>query len=155
MLDTSPANRRRLSGPGLRTFIAIADLWRLNQEERLIVLGGPSPAAYSKWCEHAAQHSDITLDADVLMRISAVIGIHMALNILYEDEQDGVAWLRDANRTLIFGGKSPMGMLLSDTQDGLNTVRWFLDAECSGAYMSPQQGDPEFPPFEPGDFIVS
>jgi len=30
-----PSNRRRLSAPGLWTFIAIADLWELNDEERL------------------------------------------------------------------------------------------------------------------------
>jgi hypothetical protein len=34
-----PSNRRRLSTPGLRTFLAIADLWGLELERRLPVLG--------------------------------------------------------------------------------------------------------------------
>ena len=38
----SPANRRRLSAPGLRTFLAIADLWGLTEEERRLVLGLPA-----------------------------------------------------------------------------------------------------------------
>ena len=28
----APANRKRLSAPALRTFLAIADLWGLNEE---------------------------------------------------------------------------------------------------------------------------
>jgi hypothetical protein len=38
----TPANRRRLSAPGMRTFLAIADLWKLTEEERRLVLGLPS-----------------------------------------------------------------------------------------------------------------
>src|SRR5262249_50050782 len=41
-LDASrfaPANRKRLSAPALRTFLAIADLWGLSEEQRLLVLG--------------------------------------------------------------------------------------------------------------------
>ena len=44
-LDVSrfaPANRRRLSAPALRTFVTIADLWGLTEEQRLLVLGFPA-----------------------------------------------------------------------------------------------------------------
>jgi hypothetical protein len=37
----APANRRALSGPGLRAFVAIADLWGLNEVDRVIILGLP------------------------------------------------------------------------------------------------------------------
>ena len=33
------ANRRRLSAPGMRTFLAIADLWALDESQRLLMLG--------------------------------------------------------------------------------------------------------------------
>ena len=48
-LDSSrfaPANRRRLSAPALRTFLAIADLWGLTEEQRRLVLGYPSLIPY-------------------------------------------------------------------------------------------------------------
>ncbi len=41
-LRFAPANRRRLSGPALRTFLAIADLWKLNEGQRRLILGYPS-----------------------------------------------------------------------------------------------------------------
>ena len=34
-----PETRKRLSAPGLRTLLAIADLWHLTRAERLMVLG--------------------------------------------------------------------------------------------------------------------
>src|ERR1700743_1201894 len=75
----APANRRRLSAPALRTFLAIADLWGLTEAERLLVLGYPSRSTYHNWCKQAREHGAFTLDVDVLTRISVVFGIHQAL----------------------------------------------------------------------------
>src|SRR6201990_814808 len=83
-LDNSrfaPANRRRLSAPALRTFLAIADLWGLTEEQRLLILGYPSRSTYHSWCKQAREHGAFTLDVDVLTRISAVLGIHQGLGI--------------------------------------------------------------------------
>src|SRR5882757_4309487 len=83
-LDSSrfaQANRRRLSAPVLRTFLAIADLWGLTEEQRLLVLGCPARSTYHSWCKRVREHDAITLDVDVLMRISAVLGIHQALGV--------------------------------------------------------------------------
>ena len=88
------ANRRRLSAPALRTFLAIADLWGLTEEQRLLVLGYPSRSTYHNWCKQAREHGAFTLDVDVLTRISAVFGIHQALGILFPSERLGVDWLR-------------------------------------------------------------
>src|SRR5258708_27614316 len=92
-LDNSrfaPANRRRLSAPALRTFLAIADLWGLTEEQRLLILGYPSRSTYHNWCKQARDHGAFTLDVDVLTRISAVLGIHQRLGILLPTEQFGV-----------------------------------------------------------------
>ena len=78
----SPAQRRRLSAPGLRTFLAIADLWGLNEDERLLILGFPSRSTYYNWVRAVREHRDFTLDVDLLTRISAVLGIHQALGVL-------------------------------------------------------------------------
>ena len=61
----APANRKRLSPPALRTFLAIADLWRLTEEQRLLVLGYPSRSTYHNWCKQAREHGAFTLDVDV------------------------------------------------------------------------------------------
>ncbi len=151
----APANRRRLSAPGLRTFIAIADLWGLNEEQRRLVLGLPSRSTYQNWVKAAREHRDITLDVDVLTRISAVLGIHQALGVLYGTEQDGIAWLRGPQRTTVFGGGPPMDLVTSGTQDGLLIVRRFLDAARGGSYMAPNEIDAGFQPYTDADIVVA
>ena len=137
------ANRRRLSAPGLRTFLAIADLWRLTEGERLLILGLPSRSTFYNWVRAVREHRDITLDVDVLIRISAVLGIHQALGVLHGSEHDGAAWLRTPHSGLVFGGHPPMNLVTSGTQDGLMTVRRFLDAARGGIYMEPGPADLE------------
>ena len=52
-------NRKRLSAPALRTFLAIADLWGLTEEQRLLILGYPSRSTYHNWCRQAREHGII------------------------------------------------------------------------------------------------
>ena len=73
----APANRRRLSAPALRTFLAIADLWGLNETERRMILGLPSRSTYHGWVKLARGHGEVTLDVDVLTRMSAVLGVDL------------------------------------------------------------------------------
>ncbi|NMJ41065.1 DUF2384 domain-containing protein [Roseomonas sp. JC162] len=135
------ANRRRLSGPAMRTFIAIADLWALSQDDRLLVLGLPSRSTYYGWVKAARDGEDITLPTDTLLRISAVLGIHKALRILFASDADGLRWLREPHAALPFGGQPPIALALGGTQDGLMLLRRFLDAARGGLYMAPNAAD--------------
>jgi hypothetical protein len=150
-LDVSrfaPANRKRLSAPAMRTFIAIADLWGLTEEQRRLVLGYPSRSTLHSWAKVAREHGELTLGVDVLTRISAVLGIHQALGVLHGDERDGIAWLRRPHASVVFGGQLPLDLVTSGTQDGLMTVRRFLDAARGGLYMEPNAAGAEFVPYE-------
>ena len=140
-LDTSrfaPANRRRLSAPALRTFLAIADLWGLTEEQRLLILGYPSRSTYHNWCKQAREHGAFTLDVDVLTRISAVFGIHQALGILFPQERLGVDWLRSPHHEVVFG---------------LLSVRRFLDGARGGLYMPPNTIDEAFTPYDDTEIV--
>jgi Protein of unknown function (DUF2384) len=150
----APANRRRLSAPALRTFLAIADLWGLTEEQRLLVLGYPSRSTYHNWCKQARQHGGaFTLDVDVLTRISAVLGIHQGLGVLFPTEQLGVAWLRTPHQAIPFSGRPPLAPVISGSQDGLLTVRRFLDGARGGLYMQPNSLDEAFTPYEDADIV--
>jgi len=150
----APANRRRLSAPALRTFLAIADLWGLSEQQRLLVLGFPSRSTYHNWCKQAREHGAFTLDVDVLTRISAVLGIHQALGTLFADERQGVDWLRTPHQALVFGGQPPLDLLASGSQDGLLTVRRFLDGARGGVYMAPNSIDEAFTPYDDADIVI-
>ena len=89
----------------------------------------------------------------MLTRISAVFGIHQALGILFPSEQDGVAWLRGPHDALVFGGRPPLDLITSGAQDGLLTVRRFLDGARGGVYMAPNSLDAAFTPYDDSEIV--
>ncbi|MBX3447900.1 MAG: DUF2384 domain-containing protein [Parvibaculaceae bacterium] len=149
----APTNRRRLSAPALRTFLTIADLWGLTEEQRLLVLGCPARSTYHNWCKRVREHDAITLDVDVLLRISAVLGIHQALGVLFPDERSGVEWLTMPHGAIVFGGRPPLSLLTSGSQDGLLSVRRFLDGARGGLYMPPGSIDEAFEPYTDEELV--
>src|SRR5260370_17998213 len=143
----APANRRRLSAPALRTFLAIADLWGLTEEQRLLILGYPSRSTYHNWCKQAREHGAFTLDVDVLTRISAVLGIHQGLGILFPTEQLGVEWLRAPHSAVVFGGRPPPDLVTHGPPDGVVSVRRFLRRARGGLYIQPNTLDAAVKPY--------
>ena len=131
------AARARLSGPGLRTFLNIAALWQLSERERLLLLGSPARSTYHNWVAKAQAGTRITLPLDTLLRISAVLGIHKALRILFADSTRALQWLRSENAAPLFGGQRPIDLLLSGTQVGPLELRRFLDAWRGGVFATP------------------
>jgi hypothetical protein len=157
-LETSrfaSANRRRLGAPGLRTFLAIADLWGLGEDQRLRVLGMPSRSTYYGWVKAAREHRDVTLDVDVLLRISAVLGVYQALRVLNDTEAAGLAWLHTPHAAPLFGGRPPLELMTNGTQDGLILVRRFLDAARGGLYLGPTGLDLEFDRYTDKDVVFT
>lgn len=151
----SSVARRRLSAPGLRTFLAIANLWSLSEEQRRIILGMPPRSTYQSWVRAVREHRDILLDVDVLTRISAVLGIHQALGILHATEAEGLAWLRGPHHAIVFGGKPPIEMMTNGSQDALLTVRRFLDGARGGLYMAPNVIDRGATLYTDADLLLS
>ena len=150
----APENRRRLSAPGFRSFIAVADLWGLNEEQRRLVLGYPSRSTYHSWAKLAREHGEFTLDVDTLTRISAVLGIHQALGVLFDSEAAGVDWLRGPHAAPLFGGQPPLALVTAGTQDGLMAVRRFLDAARGGLYMPPNAADTGDARYTDADIVI-
>jgi hypothetical protein len=105
------------------------------------VLGLPSLRRFRAWAKAAREQRDLILGVDVLTRISAVLGIHQALSILFATEREAVNWLTGPHRAPVFGGGPPIELVVSGTLDGVLTVRRFLDAACLGEYMSANEVD--------------
>ena len=75
--------------------------------------------------------------------------------MLYNSEEQGVAWLRGPHLAAVFGGRPPMELLTCGTQDGLLTVRCFLDAARSGIYVVPNEIDTNFQHYTDADIIFN
>ena len=151
----STENRRKLSGPGFRAFLAVADLWGLSEPERLMVLGLPARSTYFEWVSKVQAGRDLTLSVDALLRVSAVLGVHKALRILFGGSKDEeVAWRRDPHDAPAFGGQPPMALLANGTQDGIMLVRRYLDAFRGGVFAAPGAIDRDFEPYSGDDIVI-
>lgn len=148
-----PTNRRKLSAPGFRTFLAIADLWKLTEVQCLLVVGYPTRRTYHNWRKRAGEHRAFTLNVDTLTRISAVLGIHQRLGILFSAERAGIKWLRTPNSVIIFGASPPLDLVTCGTLDGLLTVCQFLDGVL-GDHLRTSGPDWVFMPYEDAEIVI-
>lgn len=126
---TAPAfNRKDLSGPALRTFFRIADLWDLSADEQMTLLGVTARSTFFKW----KKDSNTVLPKDTLERISYILGVYKALQILLPDESAADEWVKRPNAAPLFGGQSALDRMLSGQVADLFVVRQYLDAQRGG-----------------------
>jgi hypothetical protein len=123
-----PTVRRRLSGPGLRTFFKVAGEWGLTVEQQRVLLGGVPASTYHKWKGGAVG----TLSYDLLERISLVLGTYKGLKLLFADDAGGLRWLKAPNSDRPFTGGSPLDRMLRGSIDDLYAVRRYLDGWRQG-----------------------
>lgn len=148
------SKRRQLSAPGLRTFLTIADRWGWTVAERLLVLGSPDRSTYVGWIAKARTGQELTLPVDVLLRISAVLGIYKALKILFGSEPAGLDWLTGPHDGPSFGGQPPMALVTNGTMDGPMLVRRYLDAERGGVLGPPGLMDEASTLYSDDDIVI-
>jgi hypothetical protein len=120
-----PVSVERLASAGLRTFFRIAALWQLSVDEQITLLGSPARSTYFRWKKEGAT----ALPRDVLERLSYVVGIFKALQVLLPDEAAADGWVRRPNDAAPFGGRSALDRMLSGNVVDLYEVRRYLDAE--------------------------
>lgn len=149
----SRENRLRLSGPGLRTFVAIADRWALTEAPRRHLLGSPSRRTYRNWCRRALVHEPITLSIDVLTRISLVLNIHKSLGIPFPGQQETRDWLTTPHDAPPFHGQAPI-QIMTLKPDGLISTYRFLVGAQEGLYMRPNSVDASFTPWHDREISI-
>lgn len=124
----SPEARQRLSPSALKAFFSVMEHWHVRDEDARALLGGISNGPFYAMKKQPAER---VLDADTLLRVSYLIGIFKALNILHgralADE-----WVRLPNTNRIFGGLTPLAYMLKGGITALQTVRRLLDARRGG-----------------------
>ena len=121
-------DRESLSGPALRTFFRIAQLWKLSNDEQMILLGISARSTYYKW----KKNTDVVLSKDTLERISYIVGIYKSLQILLPDEKLADEWVKLPNSAPLFDGQSALDLMMSGRVADLFIVRQYLDAERGG-----------------------
>lgn len=116
-----------LGPPGLRAFFQIADRWGLDANTQMNILDLASPTMLDRW-----RIQPPPLQRATLLRISYVLAIYRALQILLPIPDRADAWITKPNSAPGFGGRSAADILSSGKIEDLIFVRAYLTAEISG-----------------------
>jgi hypothetical protein len=122
---TGTSDLSSAGGAGLRAFANIAERWGLTVAEQLKLLGIASRSTFFKW----RREREPRVPQDTLERLSYLLGIYKALQILLPDPRAADEWVRKPNTAPPFGGGSALDRMLSGQVADLYVVRQYLDAQ--------------------------
>jgi len=120
-------NRIRLSPAAIKGLLRIAEHWKLRDEDARALLGGMSSGSFYGLKGRQGE----VLDEDQLTRISLLIGVYKALNILYSRKLAD-SWMSLPNTNPMFGGSSPLNYIKKGGIPAFIRVRQLLDARRGG-----------------------
>ena len=119
--------QERLSRSGIQAFFKIAQAWQLRDEDARQLLGGVSNGVFYQL--KGGQKK--ILDQDKLTRVSLILGIFKALNILYSRKLAD-AWVNLPNSNPLFEGEAPLAYMIRGGVPAFMRVRQLLDARRGG-----------------------
>jgi Protein of unknown function (DUF2384) len=120
-------NQIRLSPAAIKGLLRIAEHWKLRDEDTRALLGGMSNGSFYGLKSRRAK----TLDEDQLTRISLLVGVFKALNILYSPKLAN-SWISLPNTNPMFSGSSALDYIKKGGIPALIRVRQVLDARRGG-----------------------
>ena len=121
------SERERLSPAALRGFFTHHGRWQVRDEDARALLGGVTNGPFYEM----KKNPERVLETDRLLRISYLVGIFKALNMLYS-EALADAWVRRPNRNVIFARRTPLAYLTTGGVPAMQVVRRLLDARRGG-----------------------
>lgn len=123
--EAQPAREVQLTptkvAAALRAFFRISEAWGLSNEQAQRLLGRPARSTFYKWKRGQA----VAVPHDTIRRVSYVLGIYKALQILLKSPAQADAWVRRPNAA--FGGGSALERMLGGDVTDLAAVRRYLD----------------------------
>jgi hypothetical protein len=101
--------------------------WKVRDEDARGSLGGVTNGPFYEM----KRNPDRVLEADRLTRISYLVGIFKALQILHGPRL-GNEWVLLPNRNPIFNGQTPLAYMIRGGLPAIANVRRLLDARRAG-----------------------
>ncbi|MGB3623072.1 DUF2384 domain-containing protein [Ketobacter sp. MCCC 1A13808] len=121
----------RLSAAALLNFFGITSEWALSSKQQITLLGNPAKSSFYRMKDFAdgKQAKPIRLNQDTLERVSYLMGIYKAINILLPNSQQAAEWIKKPNKAPLFSGRSALEKMLGGRVVDLSDVRRYLDGE--------------------------
>lgn len=126
--DSLAPDLAAMAPAAMRTFFRIADAWGLSVNDARTLLGAPAASTFFKW--KAGQVGQV--GRDVIERVSYVLGIYKALQLLLPLPAAADRWVHQPNAAPPFHGQSALERMRSGNVVDLFVVRQYLDAERGG-----------------------
>lgn len=114
----------------LKTFFEIAKAWDLTPGEQETLLGVSQPTCY-RWRTGQVTSA---LGADTLERLGYILNIYAALRLLLPVQERADSWVRQPNRSPLFGGETALRRMLGGRVGDLKVVADYLDAMRGGDF---------------------
>ena len=114
----------RIASAALQGFFNLAQRWGLTAAQERTLLGSPPESTFFKW---KAERTARRLGRDVLDRISYLLGIYKALNILLPSPRAADEWVRKPNAAPLFEGQSALDRMLGGSVVDIADVRRYLE----------------------------
>ena len=114
-----------VTASALRTFFNLAEAWKLTEREQMKLLGLWSTSTLYSWKSGRVAG----VGRDTVERISYLLGIFHAINVLLPDPERADAWMRAPNAAPPFGGASALHRMAAGNVGDLYVVRSYLDAQ--------------------------
>lgn len=99
----------------------IARAWKLNRTEAT-ALGVQQTANGG----NTTQRTGLRLSDDQMKRICVLYYIYVTLHQLYPQEESANQWVRSVNFNPVFGGRTPMDIMVEGGLPGMLTIRDYL-----------------------------
>ncbi|BES71473.1 MbcA/ParS/Xre antitoxin family protein [Marinobacter nanhaiticus D15-8W] len=125
---TTPAdlnNEERRGQVALKAFFNITAEWGCSQADRQKLLGDIARSTLNNYAKLPAQR----LNRDLMERISYIMGIYKALQILYPTRELAARWVHAPNSALPFNGVTALEFMKRGSILHLAETRRYLDAQ--------------------------
>ncbi|WP_093032305.1 MbcA/ParS/Xre antitoxin family protein [Ruegeria marina] len=109
----------------MEAFSKLSDAWELSTDEQITLLGTPGRSTFFKW-----KKSGGNLPNDAVERISHLLSIYKALEILLPDPKAADNWIKRKNR--YFGDQSALEVMLGGQVADIYRVREYVNAQRGG-----------------------
>lgn len=120
--------RKNLSKTSLVLFFNMMKLWKVRDDDAKLLLGGITNGPFY---EMKKNPEDKVLDIDQMFRVSYLLGIFKAINILH-GQKLADKWVQLPNKNVLFGGKTPLEYMIAGGLPAMQNVRRLLDGRRGG-----------------------
>ena len=114
-----------------RVAVRTLDAWDYSDGEMARVLG-LSPEQFQRY--RATGLPEESVNDDLTTRVSLVLGIERALEILLAEESDIRNWVNDPSKATLFEGSTPKTIMVNGQLGDLRKIRTYLDGWIQGDF---------------------